>query len=52
MVRRAFTIVAQAVSTQKQQGFGVTIAPPVSTGPTKLLPSPGLFLSPADPLLA
>jgi hypothetical protein len=30
----------------------VTIAPPVSTGPTKLLPSPGLLSSPADPLLA
>ena len=31
---------------------GVTIAPPVSTGPTKLLPCSGLHSLPADPLLA
>ncbi len=31
---------------------GVTIAPPVSTNPTKLLPRPGLAFSTADPLLA
>ncbi len=30
----------------------VTIAPPVSTGPTKLLPCSGLHSFPADPLLA
>jgi hypothetical protein len=35
-----------------QHNKGVTIAPPVSTGLTKLLPSPGLLSSPADPLLA
>jgi hypothetical protein len=34
------------------RGEGVTIAPPVSAGLTKLLPLPGLFSSPADPLLA